>query len=114
MDRRKHPRKYLMYFSRVIDRHSGILLGYLSDLTRDGLMLISETPIPLDQDYHLLMDLPEDFAPREQLALTAHSVWEKPDIDPNYLNTGFKIIGLEEADLILIDQIIERYGFNRS
>ena len=114
MDRRKHPRKYLLYFSRVIDRKSGILLGYLSDLTKDGLMLISETPIALGQDFDVLMDLPEDFAPREQLALSVHSLWSKPDVDPTYFNTGFNITVLDENDIGLVERIIERYGFRNA
>lgn len=114
MDRRKQPRRILLYFSRVTDRNSGMVLGYLSDLTREGLMLISETSIPLFQNFDLLMDLPEDFAPREHLLLSAQSLWERPDIDPNYRNTGFRITSLNDEDLVLVDQIIERYGFRRS
>ena len=41
-DRRKIPRKYLMVYSRVFDRETGKVLGYLSDMNLMGAMIISE------------------------------------------------------------------------
>ena len=45
-DRRKLDRKYLTIYSRVFDRVSGRLLGYLADLSEKGAMIISDEPIP--------------------------------------------------------------------
>jgi hypothetical protein len=41
-ERRQIPRKYLMVYSRVFDRETGKVLGYLSDLNLMGAMIISD------------------------------------------------------------------------
>jgi len=45
-ERRKINRKYLAVYSRVFDRSSGGVLGYLADLSQKGTMLISDNSMP--------------------------------------------------------------------
>jgi hypothetical protein len=110
-ERRKVKRKYLMFYSRVFDRNSGKLLGYLSDLTQDGAMVISEDPIETGLVMRLCMDLPEGYFTRERLNFEAKSVWCKPDIDPKFYNTGFQLINPNREDIDIIQWIIQEYGF---
>ena len=48
-----------MFYSRVFDRKTGKLLGYLGNITIEGVMVISEEPISKGENYKLRMDLPE-------------------------------------------------------
>ena len=41
-ERRKLERKFLVVYSRVFDRKTGKVIGYLSDLTVKGAMVIGE------------------------------------------------------------------------
>ncbi len=113
-ERRKLPRKYLVIYSRVFDRKSGQVIGYLSDLTSEGCMLIGESLIPQDTLIHIRVDLPDDppFA-RKQLDLTARAMWSRPDIDPSFYNTGFRFENPTKEDLDLIQEMIEAYEFRR-
>ena len=78
-ERRKLPRKYLVIYSRVFDRKSGQVIGYLSDLTVEGCMLIGESLIEQDTRLDIRVDLPDDppFT-RKQLDLTARAMWSRP------------------------------------
>ena len=58
-ERRRIPRKYLVIYSRVFDRTTGQVLGYLSDLTNGGAMIISDDPMQIDLDISLRFDLPD-------------------------------------------------------
>ncbi len=113
-ERRKLPRKYLVIYSRVFDRKSGQVIGYLSDLTVEGCMLIGEALIAQDTRIDIRVDLPDDppFT-RKQLDLTARAKWSRPDIDPSFYNTGFYFENPTESDLILIREMIEAYEFRR-
>ena len=58
-ERRKISRKYLAIYSRVFDRASGRVIGYLSDLTDKGAMVISDSSLAEGQDINLRFDLPD-------------------------------------------------------
>lgn len=110
-ERRKFKRRYLMYYSRVFNLKTGQVLGYLVDLTPEGIMILSEEPIEIGQIYRLRMDLPEGLTAKTSLDFAARSIWCKPDIDPNFYGTGFQISELAEGDLDLIERMIQEYGF---
>ena len=109
-DRRKLRRKYLAFFTRVFDRNSGQLLGHLADLTAEGMMIISEKPLRTDETYTLEMDLSGAFFEKERLNFRAESIWCKPDIDPTFYNTGFRLINMSTDDIDIIERIIQEYG----
>jgi hypothetical protein len=110
-DRRKLKRRHVIFYSRVFDRNSGALLGHLMDITIEGLMLISETPLKTDLTYHLRMDLPEDVMTKAYLSFDAQCLWCKPDINPAFYNAGFKVLNMVQEDVDLIENMIDEYGF---
>ena len=113
-DRRKFKRRYLMYYSRVFDRETGSVLGYIVDVTPEGAMIISEEPVPPGKVYQVRMDLPEDISDKSFVDFTAESVWCKKDIDPNFYDTGLRISNLSDEDRALIENMIQEYGFRDS
>jgi hypothetical protein len=113
-ERRKHERKFLVVYSRVFDRKTGKVIGYLSDLTVKGAMVIGEHHLELGEDFQLRIDLPEssEFT-KDHLDINAKSVWSKPDIDPVFFNTGFEFGKLNPGDEKIIQRMIELYEFRR-
>jgi len=110
-ERRKLKRRHIMFYSRVFNRKTGQLLGYLGNLTPEGVMLISENPMEVDEEVLLRLDLPEDIYGKSILNLRSQSVWCRPDIDPNFYTTGFQLIDVDKDDMEIIEQIIDDYGF---
>jgi hypothetical protein len=53
-ERRSFPRRYLMFYSRVFNLKTGELVGHIVDITPTGAMLISETPLETEVNYHLI------------------------------------------------------------
>lgn len=111
-NRRKQNRKYLTFFSRVVNRKTGRLVGYLADLTIKGGMLIGDKPIGKDTVLHLRMDLPDNFSAQEYLDFDAKAVWTKPDADPDFYKTGLFFMDISEEDFALLDQILNEFGFS--
>lgn len=112
-ERRRLPRKYLVIYSRVMDRSSGRVIGYLSDMSIGGMMLIGELAFEVGALMHLRLDLPETMLTRDHIDLDARVAWSKQDIDPAFYNTGFEFNDLPQQDEQIINQVIELYEFRR-
>lgn len=110
-ERRKLKRRYLMFYSRIFDRRSGALIGYLSDITIEGMMVISEVPLETGLVSRLRMDLPEDIFDKNHMDFEALCIWNRQDVNPNFYISGFKLIGLSDSDKQTIERIIDAYGF---
>ena len=113
-ERRKLHRKYLMAFSSVYKQDTGKLIGYLSDLTLDGLMVISKEDIEINKEMEIYLDLPEMILSKERvLKINARVIWLQPDIDPRLNNIGFQFLKLSEEKTPIIAQMIDAYQFRR-
>jgi len=113
-ERRSIPRKYLVIYSRVFDRKSGKVLGYLSDLTLEGAMIIGEQVVEKGLHFTLRVDLPEAASfPERHIDIESEAMWCKPDIDPHFYNTGFRFTNLTEAERTILAHMIEMYEFRR-
>lgn len=113
-ERRKISRKYLAIYSRVFDRASGRVLGYLSDLTNGGAMIISDSAMSESQDISLRFDLPDPtLFSTDHLNMDAHIVWCRPDIDPAFYNIGFEFKEISPEHAKIIEEMITAYEFRR-
>ncbi|MBT3315857.1 MAG: hypothetical protein HN390_14715 [Anaerolineae bacterium] len=113
-ERRKIPRKYLMAYSSVYEQSTGKMLGYLSDLTLEGLMVIGKEKLEIGKETEIRIDLPEIPAFEEnQLQIGVRIIWVQPDLDPRLNNIGFNFIELPEEQKPIISEMIEIYEFRR-
>ena len=113
-ERRKISRKYLAIYSRVFDRTSGRVLGYLSDLTNEGAMIISDSVMSENQDINLRFDLPDpNLFSTDHLNMEARIAWCRPDIDPAFYNIGFDFKGINPEQAKIIEEMIAAYEFRR-
>lgn len=113
-ERRKLPRVYLAMYSRVFDRGTGRVLGYLADLNHIGAMVISDDAIPEGQHLHLRLDLPDPIFEQTHVDFEARVAWCKPDLDPAFQNLGFEFFDVTDEQKKLIDKIVETYEFKRN
>ncbi|MCJ7702767.1 MAG: PilZ domain-containing protein [Anaerolineales bacterium] len=112
-ERRKLKRRHIMFYSRVFDRKTGKLLGYLGDITIVGIMIISEEPLQTGVQLKLRIDLPDYIYHKSVLNFEAQSLWCQPDIDPNFHNTGFKMLNISKDDREVIEQILRDYEIGK-
>jgi hypothetical protein len=115
-ERRKLARKYLAIYSRVFERDFGNLLGYLSDLSLKGAMIISEEQQDPNTVISLRFDLPEtnsDLFGVEQMDIPARVAYCQPDVSPNFYNIGFEFLGIDSQQKAIIEGMMEKYEFNR-
>ena len=109
-ERRKTKRHTLIYYMRAFDVRTRNLIGYLVDITPQGIMLLCDDPTPTDQPFRLKLELTEDISDKPFLELGVQSIWCHPDIDPHFYNTGFKIVEIAPEDSETVSRIIDTYG----
>jgi len=109
-ERRKADRFSLRYYTSVINTEANQKLGDLVDISAQGAMLVSDTPIPTGQTLFLRLPLDEDVFEKPALEFKALSIWCHPDMEPNLYNIGLEILDLPPEDRNIISRIAVRYG----
>jgi hypothetical protein len=94
-----------------MNNRTGELVGDLADISRDGFMLESLKPIPLNAEFSFRIDLPPEISKKPFIVFTARSRWSLPDpIDGRLYDTGFEIIKMDIGDTHAFELIFDQYG----
>ena len=112
MDDRRHlERKDFSYYMRLINNDTQDLVGHLVDISSGGFKLDSQTPIPINKDFRLRMDLTSEIADKPAMIFVARSRWCEVDpLDPFIYNVGFQLINISPSDLEIINRMMAKYG----
>ena len=110
-EKRKFPRRDLIFYSRISDGKSGRVLGYLLNITPDGAMILSEKPVEPDLLVELHIELPDGLSDMRELVIPARSLWCQPDINPEFYDAGFSFLTVSEEYVGIIKRLVEEYGF---
>ena len=112
-DRRKEPRKKLMAFTPVYEKPKGIPLGYIQDLTLQGVLVIGEMKLNVDQKTMLSFELPGGLTGIQEtnLNVSARVARCEPDESSNTYKIGFEFTDIEVEQIEIIEALLKRYHF---
>ena len=110
-EKRGVDRKYLVFYLRVFDGMSTNVLGHVINISSRGIMLLSDSTIPLNEEYRLRMRLPKEVCERGELIFNATSRCCKKDANPDFYITGFQISDLSSSDRNDIFILLDEFGF---
>jgi len=109
---RKVERRHLVFYLRVFDGMGSRVIGHIVDISSQGLMLISDSPVPVNEDYRLRMRLPAEIVDKDEIVIDATSRWCKQDENPDFYITGFQIHNLTPEIEKYITYLVEGFTFN--
>lgn len=110
-ERRETQRRYLKDYLQIVDRKTEDVVGYLVNITKDGIMIISEKPLNTNRVYHLRLLTPPSFKETTYIDLDIKCIWcEKDKIKPHLFAAGFSICNLSDLHIDLIQHLIEKYA----
>jgi hypothetical protein len=111
MEKRKLDRRAFSYYMRVVDAHTEKLVGHLVDISVEGFKVDSQVSVPLNVDFMLRMDIPNEISTTKSITFTARSKWCGPDrFDPTAYNIGFQIVMINPDDRVIFTHMFEKYG----
>ena len=112
-DRRKESRKKLMAFTPVYEKPRGVLLGYIRDLTFNGVMVIGEKKLDANTQTTLEFELPGGLPgiATTHLTVSARVVRCEEDESSQTYQIGFEFIGLTPEQTDILRALLDRYHF---
>jgi|GEM_PF-946616 len=109
---REHQRVYLTFYLRVFEGEK--FLGFLIDISREGLMFMSEMELEKDKVYGLCMKIPSSLEWKGKkdddrfICFKAKCLYSKhDDVDKEFYTNGFEFSDLGEKENSIIRQMIE-------
>ena len=102
-DRRNSRRWNLLLFVPVWDTNSNNILGYIADISEDGILVFSAKPFELNKTFSMtirLQDLKRAFIDQnitnERILFHVESRWVDIEVKPFFNRTGFAFVNLSD------------------
>lgn len=109
---KREERKYLFQFLEVFDQQTNEQLGFLGDLSEDGVMLITSNPPNLYTKIDIcIIDGQEDLQ-NDPIQMQIETRWIKKNINPDQFCVGCQIIKKDSKDEKKFIKIGETLTFN--
>ena len=109
-EKRKLPRRHLAYYLMVFDREADELMGYLVDISGDGIMVITQESVDPNTVFHLRMIFPAKIGGRRHLDFDAKSLWCRDDVKAGYYHSGLEFLDVSQEDRDTIELLIDEFG----
>ena len=110
VEHRSFSRHHLIYYLRVFDGLSSRVVGHIVDISSQGIMLISDEPITVQEEYRLRMRFPGSGSSQEELILEAVCRWCRQDENPQFYLAGFQIQDLPADAANFLQGLIAEFG----
>lgn len=110
---RKHQRVYLTFYLRVFEGED--FIGYLIDISKEGIMIMSDYSLQVGKYYLLNMKLPASSERKgeegiQSIEFTAECKRSEHDsVDREFYLNGFEITDIDDDTNAVIHKIIEEY-----
>lgn len=88
---RRIERHQLPYFLRVFNSVTDKPIGFLGNVSEDGLMLISQLPMMIGVDFTLRLKIPMGDGCQQVIDLSACCLWCHEDATPQHYDAGFSL-----------------------
>ncbi|KAA8558648.1 hypothetical protein FX985_05010 [Pseudomonas extremaustralis] len=99
---------FLQVFNRVTDKP----IGYLGNVSEDGLMLISQLPMMVDVEFELRLKIPAAGGDFQAIDLTATCLWSHEDVNPQHYDSGFSVVEASPEYGLLINALFQYFSFD--
>ena len=110
-EQRRIKRWYLILYLRVHNEDTQELLGHIVDINKEGIRLVSDKPILPHQMFRLWVDVPKESGPNQRIHLEAESLWCGRDVNPDFYDTGLRILNIDTHALLQLQLLIEEFKF---
>ena len=88
-DKRQSARRKFKHALRVFDNDSGWELGYVGDVTTEGILIVGNVGIEVGSRHRLRLEIPLQGGGTEDFMLEAESKWIQQDPESDAWLTGF-------------------------
>ncbi|HEX5843365.1 MAG TPA: PilZ domain-containing protein [Pseudomonas sp.] len=105
-ERRLHSRHATELQLEVFDLHSGRYLGRVVDLSADGFMLFSDTPLAADELVECRLVSEQLIEGIGEIRFAADCLWSRPGANGQHCWAGFHIIDLAQDQEAALEALL--------
>lgn len=110
-EKRFLERHNLICFMPVLDTETSRPIGSVIDISTEGMLVMSDHPIPTGKIFHTKVLLQNSVGNRDFLLLDARSKWCNRESQANFYDTGFELINVTSENLEKLHSIIETLSY---
>ncbi len=110
-NKRKLKRRHLIYYLHVHERASGNPIGYVVDISTEGIMIMGEHPIEVGTVLELKILLESEMSAKQYLYFDVSVLRCEKSINGTTYDIGCKLLKLSPEDFREIEMIIDELGF---
>ncbi|CAI8847282.1 PilZ domain-containing protein [Pseudomonas sp. LAIL14HWK12:I2] len=108
---RRIERHQLPYFLRVFNSVTDKPVGFLGNVSEDGLMLISQLPMMIGAEFNLRLKIPLGEGRQQVIDLTACCLWCHEDATPQHYDAGFSLYRTPPEYGQLVEALKQYFSF---
>ncbi|MBX8494568.1 PilZ domain-containing protein [Pseudomonas cichorii] len=108
---RRIERHQLQDYLQVSNRHTGRSMGWLGNVSEEGLMLISDLPLLVGAIFDLRMKMPVNAEGQKVVDVKATCLWCHEDETPGNYNSGFTLNTVPDGYRDLADALRHYFCF---
>lgn len=109
--RRRIQRQQLPYYLKVFNRITDKPLGYLGNLSCEGLMLISQWPLLVGARFDMRLKIPAADGGWRPIDFHATCQWSREDVTPGSFDSGFHLDAPPAEFLELVEALRDYFAF---
>ncbi|MFK0571282.1 hypothetical protein [Endozoicomonas sp.] len=110
-ERRSIKRHQLQDYLKIYNRNTMRVMGSIGNISCNGLMLISSVPVLIGAVYNMRIILPDNDMGERYLDFDVRSHWCKPDVGPEYFDSGYSIVNAGHDIIDLVDTLKDYFTF---
>lgn len=105
MQDRHKPRSQLTSYLDVIDPISAQIMGYLGDVSKEGMMILTEQAVSLHDVHELALRMPQQASFHKQwVTVKAEVRWIRENaFNPHLRRVGFRFLHVAPEDVPLLE-----------
>lgn len=108
---RRIERHQLPYFLRVFNSVTDKPIGFLGNVSEDGLMLISQLPMMIGAEFKLRLKIPVGDGCQQVIDLSACCLWCHEDATPRHYDAGFSLFRTPPEYGQLVEALKQYFSF---
>lgn len=107
---RSIERHQLPYYLKVFNRITDKPMGYIGNVSLDGMLLISQLPMLVGARFDMRLKIPGHDAPH-YIDFSATCQWCREDVTPGCLDSGFALVAPPADYVEMVDALRHYFSF---
>lgn len=109
---RRIERHQLPYFLKVFNSVTDKPIGFLGNVSEDGLMLISQLPMMVGADFDLRLKVPGTDGSQQIIDVRGCCLWCHEDATPHHYDAGFSLQQASAEYGYLVSALRQYFSFH--